>query len=95
MLFNTVFKMTKVGNSPYVRRQLIPEFTAIVRKTLSRGIWPLEQKNNHFYWTGCCESEHCLMTQHVPTCNLGPAHVWFFKNDTVFFGQYALNIFYL
>lgn len=34
MLFNTVFKMTEVGNSPYVRRQLIPEFTAIVRKRL-------------------------------------------------------------
>jgi len=31
MLFNTVFKMTKVSN---VRRQLIPEFTAIVRKRL-------------------------------------------------------------
>jgi len=34
MLFNTVFKMTKVGNSPYVRMQPIPEFTAIVRKRL-------------------------------------------------------------
>ena len=34
MLFNTVFKMTKVGNSPYVRRQLIPDVTAIVRKRL-------------------------------------------------------------
>ena len=34
MLFNTVFQMTKVGNSPYVWRQLIPEFTAIVRKRL-------------------------------------------------------------
>jgi len=35
MLFNTVFKMTKVCYSPYVRRQLIKEFTAIVRKILS------------------------------------------------------------
>jgi len=34
MTFDTVFKMTKVGNSPYVRRQLIPEFTVIVRKRL-------------------------------------------------------------
>ena len=34
MLFNTVFKMTKVGNSPYIRRQLIAEFTATVRKIL-------------------------------------------------------------
>ena len=30
------------------------------KKTSSHGIWPLEQKNNHFYWTGCCEREHCL-----------------------------------
>jgi len=32
MLFNNVCKMIKVGNSPDVRRQLIPEFTDIARK---------------------------------------------------------------
>ena len=34
MLFNSVFKMTKVGYSHSVRRQLIPEFTAGLRKRL-------------------------------------------------------------
>jgi len=34
MLFNAVFKMINVGNSPDVRRQLIPEFTAIVIQIL-------------------------------------------------------------
>ena len=64
MLFNTVFKMTNVGNSPYVRRQLIPEFTAIVRKILqSMGFDIWNRKTTIF------------VTQNVPTCNLWPAHV--------------------
>ena len=50
MLFNNVCKMIKVGNSPDVRRQLIPEFTDIARKDFKP--WDLTfgpKQNNYFY----------------------------------------------
>jgi len=66
MLFNTVFKMTKVGNSPYVRRQLIPKFTAIVKKRLQAIAFDLWNRKT----TTLTDSALGVVrvTQNVPTC---------------------------
>jgi len=60
MLFNTVFKMTKVGNSPYVRRQPIPEFTAIVRKILQAMGFDLWNRKKHHFYCHSVPTARCL-----------------------------------
>jgi len=41
--------MTKAGNSPYVRRQLIPDITAIVRKRLQAMGFDLWNSKTTFF----------------------------------------------
>jgi len=53
MLFNTIFKMTKVGNCPYARSQLISEFTPIVRKRLQTIGFDLWNKKTTTFTEPC------------------------------------------